>query len=125
MSQISGILCGILWWRACPTRLQGINDMQINGNPVLNGTIVVAPGEQAAIRLPSGLLAVEFRTDPGAARIDFISGTMVFFNMNNPLGSAASTTVTPAGEAPIQLRVALYAIGEGAGAYHVLHYTIG
>lgn len=99
--------------------------MQINGNTVFNGTIVVAPGEQAAIQLPGGLLAIDFRTDSGAGRIEFIAGTLVFFNMDNPLGSAATPTITPAGGAPVQLRLALYAIGEGSNAYHVLHYTVG
>jgi hypothetical protein len=99
--------------------------MQINGKPVFNGTIVVAPGENAAIQLPFGIAPVDFRTDAGAGRIEFLGGTIVFFNMDNPLGTAASPTLTVPEHPPLQLRFALYAIGEGPGAYHVLHYTAG
>jgi hypothetical protein len=99
--------------------------MQINGNDVFSGTIVIAVGENAAIQLPTGLVPIDFRTDSGAVRVDFISGTMIFFNMDSPLGAAATPTVTPAGGAPMPLRLALYTIGEGPGSCRVLHYTGG
>lgn len=99
--------------------------MRINGNQVISNTIVIAPGDRAEIQLPMGLVEVEFKTDPGEARLDFENGKIALYNMDNALGSGATPTVTPPGGSPIPLRIALYAIGEGANAIRVLHYTVG
>lgn len=98
--------------------------MKINGNPVTSGTIVIGPGEQGEISLPIGNLPVEFRTDGGPTRIDFVAGSMVLFNMSSSIG-AAGTPLLATGSTHVPIRVVLYSVGTLPDAYHVLHYTYG
>lgn len=99
--------------------------MRINGNQVISNTLVIAPGDQAEIEIPGGLVPIEFRDDSEPARITFENGVVVIYNMDTPMGSGALPTVTIEDGTDVTLRVAVYAMGSGATALRVLHYTIG
>ena len=99
--------------------------MWVDGRSASSGTVVVAPGQKAEIQLPFGKFRLAFNpTAPAAITINGAASELVFNGVDNPLGVATTLDIPVNDGTTKHLALALYAIGDGKSATHVLHYTV-
>lgn len=101
--------------------------MEIDGRPAQWGTIVIGAGQTGAVTLPWGKFTLVFNpdTEPQNVQLTTNPNQIVFDGTDNPLGLTSIVSVPLANGQNATLNLAVYAIGEGAAANRILHYTVG
>lgn len=97
--------------------------LHINGAPaVAAGSVMIPPGVQGAISIPGGQIALRFETE-GTEGYRWDHWTLTITARANPLGIALDVPLSTDAGTPLTLSVTLHTVGEGAGAYRIVHYT--
>jgi hypothetical protein len=101
--------------------------MQIDGRPAQTGTIVIGAGQAAEISLPWGMFKLVFNPSGSPQNVQLTTNPnrIVFDGTDNALGLSSILTIPLANGQSATLNLAVYAIGEGASADRILHYTVG
>ena len=99
--------------------------MEINGNPAVSGTLVLAAGEAGAIDVPGAQLRVRFANDQNGSRVEMDPSTagIVFYNFDEvAIGGFMSPSYSgPSGT--LHCRFFVQSVGTPM-AGRVLHYSI-
>jgi hypothetical protein len=100
--------------------------MQINGRSATFGTIVIGAGQKGTIDLPWGEFELVFNpsNQPQNVQISINPPQIIFDGTDNALGLTSIINLPLSSGQMATLNIAIYAIGEGAGANRILHYTV-
>jgi hypothetical protein len=100
--------------------------MRLDGRPATSGTIVIGAGQQGAIELPWGTFDLVFNPDVQPQNVQLIASPpqIVFDGTDNPLGLTSVINIPVASGGSATLNIAVYAIGDGAAANRIVHFTV-
>ena len=100
--------------------------MQIDGRAATTYTLVVGPGQKAAIDLPFGLYNLIFNSSVTSPSATLSSGSneIMIDGPDTSLGLAVNFDIPLTTGTTAKLALVVYAIGDSATATRVIHYTL-
>ena len=95
----------------------------VNGEPaVASGSIMIPPNVKAGIPLPGGVMTLHFK-EHGNAGFSWNHWDLTITAPDNPLGIALDVPLTGSNNRPLTLAMTIHTVGQGTGAYRIIHYT--
>lgn len=95
----------------------------VNGKPVIaSGSLMIPPNAEASIQLPGGLLKLGFQAE-GEEGYQWNHWKLTITARENPLGIALDIPLSTTDGGALQLAMTVHTVGQGRGAYRIVHYT--